>query len=101
MSFLLNKDIIIILAEPSSVHTLLRSWLKTLKKSSFFVTSEKYTYFCSTNTYVTFKLLIILIMHPASCVEKSKLNTTPYLASTITFRDVLPNVKNMILTNRP
>ena len=41
----------------------------------FWVTSERNSSFLATNTYVTFKVFIIL-RFPACCVEKIKLNKT-------------------------
>ena len=99
MPFFLNKDVIIILASPSSAYTLLHSWYKTQKKSFFimFCNFQKDTYFLTTNNYVTLKLFqTILIMCSTSCVEKNKRNPTlkTLLTSTITSRYILlPNVK--------
>ena len=80
-----------IFAEPSPVCTLLYNCINLFKAVflfwffiNLFVTSELF-FMWATNTYVTFKLLILLIMCSAKWVDN--------LASIITSRDTfLPNV---------
>ena len=65
-----------------------------------FVTSKNDTYFLATNTYVTFKLIL---MCSASCVGKNNLNTSlkALFGCIITSRDILlPNLINMVLRKR-